>query len=946
MLSDLAMEDQKKLKRAISDMKPLKNMQQIFKGKGLRTSASQEEDRQKKVAEKEADKQEEYRRRLIHPIGGGSSRVNSRNARQSVALKDAPLLTLLAQYGFNDADIFEGDPALFPALHQFKDVLASIESLQDTVVTFVFPDTPEFVAMKRKAYKVDKNQPIHQVLTLICRKLQVTGRKFLLSTIRGFILNDEDSLHAYGLGTLFSNWELLLIPKKEDFRPTFSMSSEPECTVTFSLPLLVEFQGLKSKVMKVDVKSTVQQLIMNICEKFKVKNAESFVLCTDFVSSHKQHIVSRSSHSTGTKAQDIILDPDSDLASYGLGKRFTTWNLKLTFRNIAHLPDDVMPSESEFKWTQIEESNLFLGESREIIKRLDLEYFNYKSQTDYLEASQLILKKKVELLEATCTVNKSEISHLSNVNIGQRETIQSLQKEKEELKSQLEAERSASLKLSNQLRDAGAENEESKQQMAVLAEMYNEDRAALRLKISELTSALDLRTGERDLLAGEMQLLIDDFNTVTEDRDALDVELAKMRQDKRKEEERLGNALLTLAGIKDAAVAEVQRLKEELHKSERHGVEVERQLGFEKEERVAAEVRNVAIVEYFDIKMNDLNNKFQKVNARNQELESKIFVSSVSAKETSDLQKLALTANEKATALEKQRDQLTLLAEETKQKFEAERKDLHKELANLKEQLAKSASEREELRWQFNNKDDIRKEYMDQLNQAHASREELLSSKALVQEEATKAKQEFTELAREFQKLKKLHDHLEQSLKVKSAERDQFAKEKMQALQDAEVKEENYRHQIADVEHRVEIANQTLSRESSKLKDSLALVESQLATRSEERTKLQHDIQEQAKMYEDRLGQLKEEIRKLTAPPPAPAPPPVKASNGVMGTGQPSDKTLLRQKGSLQKPPDRAPQQYNDIAAHLYQQLQTRFTKVRDGEDLDVEDLDDETWMA
>jgi hypothetical protein len=53
-----------------------------------------------------------------------------------------------------------------------------------------------------------------QTMATIFRRLGLSDPgNWNLTTLRGYVLNEEEPLAAYGLGSLFESWELLVTPK-------------------------------------------------------------------------------------------------------------------------------------------------------------------------------------------------------------------------------------------------------------------------------------------------------------------------------------------------------------------------------------------------------------------------------------------------------------------------------------------------------------------------------------------------------------------------------------------------------------------------------------------------------------------------------------------------------------------------------------------------------------
>lgn len=136
-------------------------------------------------------------------------------------------------------------------------------------------------------------------------------------------MNDSEKLASYGLGTLFTEWELNVVVQEKDKDNRKSTGLSIPCSrlslaldlipgygvIMFSFPPLVEFNGLQSKAMRVPTNAKVKQLTKQVCEKYQIKNPDRFVLATNFVANHKVHALHRSQE----EIKDFILQDTAGL---------------------------------------------------------------------------------------------------------------------------------------------------------------------------------------------------------------------------------------------------------------------------------------------------------------------------------------------------------------------------------------------------------------------------------------------------------------------------------------------------------------------------------------------------------------------------------------------------------------------------------------------------------
>eukprot|EP01119_Soliformovum_irregulare_P020512 TRINITY_DN6658_c0_g1_i3.p1 TRINITY_DN6658_c0_g1~~TRINITY_DN6658_c0_g1_i3.p1 ORF type:complete len:338 (+),score=90.37 TRINITY_DN6658_c0_g1_i3:1702-2715(+) len=151
--------------------------------------------------------------------------------------------------------------------------------------------------------------------------------------------------------------------------------------------------------------------------------------------------------------RNIQLNPNADLASYGLGSRFTEWKLRLAFKELEgnNIPEDRMTLRSVYKWVQIYESKLTLNEAREVIVRQESQEMSQLPDDERKKNQQIMAELTRQLQEAQarasqaedskrswqikCESREEEIVHLKKMMTSQTSHLDSdLQRSREELK--------------------------------------------------------------------------------------------------------------------------------------------------------------------------------------------------------------------------------------------------------------------------------------------------------------------------------------------------------------------------------------------------------------------------------------------------------------------------------------------------------------------------------
>lgn len=266
----------------------------------------------------------------------------------------------LSEGGFTEQDIWDANPALSPVLRALESKLDSLKRAGATVmvsVDFTQCDDLSKHGFTKKVYKIDPTKNAWQTVALIFTKigpaltsgsaasgaglsapsapsLNATGsaaginggstsgalnhRRFCLRTFAGNILDDNEPLSHYGLGSLFHCWDLVMIRKTaEQFaaaRPISGVAEGGKYLVTFLPGDGPMFNGISKLTKNIHSDTPTGQLIANFCKRYNIPNPENFALA-----------------STG----DLLLSRNQSLGYYGLGKKIDRMTVKLVLRDEA-----------------------------------------------------------------------------------------------------------------------------------------------------------------------------------------------------------------------------------------------------------------------------------------------------------------------------------------------------------------------------------------------------------------------------------------------------------------------------------------------------------------------------------------------------------------------------------------------------------------------------------
>ncbi|KAM9973698.1 hypothetical protein ACTFIW_010815 [Dictyostelium discoideum] len=212
-----------------------------------------------------------------------------------------PVFESLAQNGFTELDVWEGTVDLLEVVKKFHHILIPSADQSKCVVEFLLPAIPEFKGIYRKSYKLDSKTTVYKIICLICEKAKLEPSKFLLRTLKGRTLFDNKSLGDFGLGTLFTSWQLRLIALE-------SPESTGNFVVEFLMPDIPEFKGMQKKAIKVDAYQPLKRIMKGLCDKLKIPNH------------HYYHLI-------GPEGE--VLGDNDVLSSIGLGIKYKTCKMKL-----------------------------------------------------------------------------------------------------------------------------------------------------------------------------------------------------------------------------------------------------------------------------------------------------------------------------------------------------------------------------------------------------------------------------------------------------------------------------------------------------------------------------------------------------------------------------------------------------------------------------------------
>ena len=233
--------------------------------------------------------------------------------------------------------------------------------------------------------------PVHRIIAVIFKSLKMDpneAKNYSLQTFGGVLLNDQAPLVVYGLGSLLQNWQLKLVPKPPVRKGTSAKGFAPPATGAAAgpsgaqageFPILVVFEGEKftSKAQRVLLHSStkIETVVSKLCESQKVKHASRFALQT---------------------LEGVMLQSNFTLESYGLGRRFNKWELKIVSKGaVDTAASQEAPEGVKYAWVLVDDT-LTLVEAKDIIKKLD---WALAKTTSSAKSSLAQLREQIQLME-------------------------------------------------------------------------------------------------------------------------------------------------------------------------------------------------------------------------------------------------------------------------------------------------------------------------------------------------------------------------------------------------------------------------------------------------------------------------------------------------------------------------------------------------------------------
>eukprot|EP01132_Coremiostelium_polycephalum_P001525 gene1525-1919_t len=426
-------------------------------------------------------------------IGSVPNSVSQEQLEQIASNKQKipSLFRLLAEHKLSERDIWEGDPILFSILYQFKEQLIKTES-PPNIITFHLPSIPEFGDVRKKSYKINKKFTIAQTISLICKKQMIPDpKRFWVGSLLGFIMNDNEPLATYGLGSLFESWELRLIVK-EDILSKSPLKYEPiesigtEFIVVFELPPLEEFNGLKKHNVKVDSNHTIKQTIASICKRYKVESPERFSVMTI----------------DDNPLIEFVLFSGACFKHYGLGYKFKKWDLKIVFTDL--IPPyvhrhTVIPMHG---WAQVSPGQLDPFTARAIINDLEEKCSEYQSEIRRLNKD----------IEGGNELSATHVKEIERLREEIKRLQQLLEEEREATSQQNEVYEQRLLQSNAELESQSVQIKAMRSQIDELTQQLN----TCKISNEGLNSNLNLCQAEKEKLQVQFEESTAEIQTLTQ----------------------------------------------------------------------------------------------------------------------------------------------------------------------------------------------------------------------------------------------------------------------------------------------------------------------------------------------------------------------------------------------------------------------------------------------
>lgn len=257
------------------------------------------------------------------------SNAKMRMADEQLQMKNKhmqDIMQIIKLVKFSESEFWEGQSSVMPIFKHFsKELKLASDIYNPNFVKFHFPETEQFKGLEPKVYKIDRIMPIQLVVHNVLFRVGFNqdSTQFTLSTLSGLVvMMDNHSLGTYGLGSLFQDWELKIVPKpqavvKEARFATLNKAglNAMDDGVKFSVLIVNSFKGAPSKLQRNLVVPTlkVSAMIHSITERLNLEAAKKY----DANLFELQQMNGQP------------LDREAQLVNYGLGEEVTKLQLKL-----------------------------------------------------------------------------------------------------------------------------------------------------------------------------------------------------------------------------------------------------------------------------------------------------------------------------------------------------------------------------------------------------------------------------------------------------------------------------------------------------------------------------------------------------------------------------------------------------------------------------------------
>ncbi|PRP86555.1 viral A-type inclusion protein [Planoprotostelium fungivorum] len=930
------------------------------------------------------------------PSGGTTMTFVTKNRTFTVAEFDPRLKTsqsaqrsiwtAFAEVGLTEVDVWEGDAQMFPIVYQYKaytrpqstgSIIRCHYHLIRTegkthVLSFNFPADPIFTTSSslsfKKTYHISPRQTVGQIIQSICKKLEVKEASGMsLSTIRGFVLQDDAVIGSYGFGSILPNWELnVSIRKPTTLAPKSPiLDSSKRYKVHIRFPPLKEFRGLFQKTLMVGPNSSARELIQSICKQYDIvqQNPDAFVLATDYRHSMREDIKS-------SKTADLLLLDFIPLSSYGLGDRTEEFDTQMLVKEMVgkEINRDTASEGSEYRWIQLD-YGVHIQEARFIILsleshniqlnrdvlRLDAELHKEKVQRENLREENEQLNVIINAFNESITILQGNIEKLEDHRDKLMDTLVETQRQytqlsgehkqlmgdyveeksiNNRLKSDLDTEREALTRLNENLINQTEESSdvigELKRQIVtgqLAASEYRDHISSLEAsnrglqKLYEETR--DSNVSREKEYAQKIQRMQESHETEKEMIHNLvrerEVDLSELKQKMMDMEYIMKSRELTLTQEKEITVSLAAELEAAREQNERLKLRLETSEGEKKNLQQLAHTN-----------ASDAETRFTLLNEQLSALQAKL------ATEEAEITKNEATIQRQQSTI----DGMEGERRETERRLRVESEERDREVDRMRSEMEKAIvgwrSAEEELKRNIFRVETITMSDLDTTETKNREIDHLKEQLYLSKQQSDVMENQIRDLNGSLQQMREASDQIREELSRRFGHT-----------------EEELMRKINNLTQQLGTVTENSVRQSQKYSRDLRLAEMNLKTLSSENENLKKTVTTQRRLYEGVISELKVESHELkgglkerqTRPPPPPMPPippppKLESSGGKLNFASKTEappslmfgsRDLLGQKGNLKKTTvgqKAEKRDTNSIGSILMLKLQERFKNV------------------